>query len=211
MHQMERKEMAEIKDYCGKVKEKNIQGKMRLSPLHHAAFEGNEKMVALLLKCGFKPNSKNPLGSTPLHTAAGLNKHRVVEMLVDDGAEVNARNKHGSTPLHQAAQIAAEKTIKLLVGKGADVNAANQDGNTPLHEIAHYGDENLFKWLKKKGARETKNNEGKTPSELLKKELARRALGKKISIPILERLWNIIRFRRVRREKPVSLKASHTE
>jgi cytohesin len=73
-------------------------------PLHLAALEGHEAVVAVLLAAGADPNARTAEGRTALHLAAYIGHAGTVAMLaraacVDVGAPDNA----GRTPLHVAA------------------------------------------------------------------------------------------------------------
>ena len=79
------------------------------TPLHLAAYAGNEGCVEQMLK------------------------HDSVL------AEVNAASAYGYTALHYAVLSRSAKSVEALLARAdlINVNAVNEDGNTPLHFAAH--------------------------------------------------------------------------
>lgn len=71
------------------------------SPLHHAAFRGDVKMVELLLKCSGDPNLNNfmvifmQFGRTPLHYAVDCGHVESVRVMLQYGADSSLKDKHG--------------------------------------------------------------------------------------------------------------------
>ncbi len=104
------------------------------TPLHLAAYFGDEETVATLLDAEADVNavSDNPMSLTPLHSAAGRGARGIVQRLLAAGASVNARQQGGWTPLHAAAHIGDVKLIALLLAGGADVAATSDDQLTPI-------------------------------------------------------------------------------
>jgi ankyrin repeat protein len=129
-------------------------------------------------------------GATPLYRAVRSIDLAAVQLLVDRGANPSQAIKDGSTPLMAAAGLGAPRggdeevteagdrndpidVMKALIGKGADVNAANDAGMTPLHYAAQRGSDRIVEFLASQGARfDTKNKQGRTPSELARGKTA---------------------------------------
>lgn len=104
------------------------------TPLFHAAQDGAEDRVALLLKHGVDVNKADKTGVTALHLCLqGRKGAKVLPLLLDAGANVNAATDEGKRPLHYAAQYGTADMAALLIAKGAEVNAGMKNGNTPLH------------------------------------------------------------------------------
>lgn len=102
------------------------------TPLTLAAFAGNDKIVALLLRAGADVNAKGRLGVTAL----GMTESSLVAaMLLNAGADPNARTDDGQTPLHSFVAVGDPKLVRLLLEHGAKPNIADHDGNTPLHDL----------------------------------------------------------------------------
>jgi len=102
------------------------------TPLHIAAYDGQDGVAAILLANGAPVNAVNNSGFTPLHLAAYKNHKELVRLLIDHKADLNARTTGNSpnrwTPLHIALSQGFADVAEELLKAGADVNAAN--GNT---------------------------------------------------------------------------------
>jgi ankyrin repeat protein len=105
--------------------------KMGGTPLHWAAFKGQQEVAEFLLANRAEVNAKANGGLTPLHLAAGGNHKEMAELLLSKGGEVNARDDHGNTALDLGAN-GSKELIELLLSKGAEVNAKNAYGISPL-------------------------------------------------------------------------------
>lgn len=81
--------------------------------------------------------------------------------------DVNVQNRHAQRPLHIAAKYNKDSVKKLAKEDDLDVDAADSQGNTPLHYAAKFN-QDLVKTMIKVGAdANIKNNDGKTPLDLL--------------------------------------------
>ncbi|GIL75254.1 hypothetical protein Vretifemale_5031, partial [Volvox reticuliferus] len=103
------------------------------TPLHTAAYHGQEEIVRILLAAHANVNARNKSEETPLHLAAKWPQDRVVEALLTGGADLSARNKRGRTPAHVAALFNRHAILDRLLNAGADVNAEDGELQTPLH------------------------------------------------------------------------------
>ncbi|MHB9147045.1 MAG: ankyrin repeat domain-containing protein [Candidatus Amoebophilus sp.] len=111
----------------------NVKDKYGCTPLHLAAWIGNEKLINLLLEKGADVNAKKEDGNSPLHTAARWvhTDTEIVKLLLEKGADINAKDRHGETPLCGAILFSQLEIVKLLLEKGADGNAG-----APLYSAA---------------------------------------------------------------------------
>lgn len=87
--------------------------------LLHAAAEGQDKTVRLLLKKGAPVDAKQQNGETPLFLAVGFNYDEVVKVLLAAGADPNSKNKDGNCPLTLALAENRDEIAKELRAYGA--------------------------------------------------------------------------------------------
>lgn len=88
-----------------------------LTPLHDAAYVGQEEVVKILIDNGAEVNTKTLIeGNTALHRAVfcGENSVSVCKVLIERGADVNVRNSAGATPLQQAIKLNETQVVTLL-------------------------------------------------------------------------------------------------
>jgi uncharacterized protein len=120
------------------------------TPLHLAAYFGQEAMARILLDRGADPDavSRNPMALRPLHSASVSRALGIVEALLDRGADVNAKQHGGWTPLHAAAFNGNLPMAEYLIARGADPRATSDDGKAPLAIAVEKGHEPVASWLR---------------------------------------------------------------
>jgi Ankyrin repeats (3 copies)/Ankyrin repeat len=104
--------------------------------LHHAAWNGHEKVVEMLLKVEtMDVTMQSTHGLTALHYAAWTGHEKVVEMLLKvETMDVTIQTKEGWTALHCAARHGHEKVVEMLLKvETMDVTMQNKRGRTALH------------------------------------------------------------------------------
>jgi len=108
------------------------------TPLHFAAFFGQESVARVLLEhhADAAAVTLNSMQVMPLHSAAAGRNLAIARALLEHGAPVNARQQKGWTALHAAAQHGDQPMVELLLKYGANPNAKNDDGFTP-DQVAH--------------------------------------------------------------------------
>ncbi|WP_259349134.1 ankyrin repeat domain-containing protein [Wolbachia pipientis] len=135
------------------VKTVNVKDNLGQTPLHHASYNGNLRVVEYLISKGADINVRSENDWVPLHYAPRSGVLAVVKHLISKGADVNARSKDNWVPLHLAACIGELDVVKCLINKGADVNATKPlYYGTPLHLAAYHGKLNITKCLISEGA-----------------------------------------------------------
>lgn len=108
------------------------------SPLHYAAYKGNEGFVDFLLRNGGDPNARSKHLSTPLHSAAWGRNLKVAEILLEDGADVNAETDEGETPAMTASLRGEKDLLEILFSLSADPHAKDDHGSN-LYDLASAG------------------------------------------------------------------------
>ena len=123
---------------------------MVFTPLMHAAWQGNEGVVKLLLaRDDIKPDKPNIDGRTPLWWASSNGHEGLVELLLArNDVNPNKVSKYGSTPLSRASCDGHEGIVKLLL-KRDDVNPnmPKYYGKTPLWWASRYGHQGVVRLL----------------------------------------------------------------
>lgn len=137
-----------------------------VTPLHCAAFRGNEAMVEILLEYGADIDAQNKNGDTALHLAAIRGNRKIMKLLLARGIDTKKTNRAGHTALHAAVGTPDdEATVPLLVKSKLDVNAINSvTGDTALHLAVQFKRPRILLYLlNKKATVDTFNKKGMTP------------------------------------------------
>ncbi len=115
------------------------------TPLHFAAFFGQEAVARLLLDSGADPAAvaHNLMRVQPLHSAAATRQLGIVRLLLERGTPANARQQAGWTALHAAAQNGDREMAEVLLSFGADPVQTNDDGRTAASLAAEKGHSEL--------------------------------------------------------------------
>lgn len=102
------------------------------TPLHLAAFFGNEKTTRLLLERGALVGelAKNPMVVPPLNSAVAGGNAEVVKLILHTGANVESRQAGGFTSLMSAAAAGRRELVELLLSFGADRESRSDAGKS---------------------------------------------------------------------------------
>jgi ankyrin repeat protein len=133
------------------VNEKNDKG---MFPLWSAVWNGDAKMVEMLIKAGgdARQKFKGEKEISLLDISAQEGPLEVAQLLVRAGCDVNEKDLRGQTPLRIAARNGRTDIVKYFLSKGADVDTKGDDGATPLEHAASKGHLDIVKLLVDKGA-----------------------------------------------------------
>jgi ankyrin repeat protein len=116
--------------------QRNVMGN---TGLHHAAANGHEKVVEMLLDRGADLEVKTTRTRTALHKAAEHGHRAVVGVLLQRGANIAAQDDRGATALHEASAHGHEAVVVLLLEEGAGCTTTDNRGGTALHVAARHG------------------------------------------------------------------------
>nr|POE70461.1 protein accelerated cell death 6 [Quercus suber] len=157
------------------------------TPLHIAAFMGNEKFVKLLLEVALEMDppksniaySKDNEGSSALHIAAREGNVKVMKELINKCPDIcEMLNNMGWNALHVAAESGKSAAITFFLErpecKGL-INEQDTEGNTPMHLAAYEGHFQIASQLGRENDVDlySTNNDGLTTMDnaLLKEKL----------------------------------------
>ncbi len=115
----------------GRLSDHENSGKLNISPLHTAAFQGDTDTVKKLIANKIDINATDYYEWTALHDAAIQGHSEIVQLLIDAGANLNAQdNEERYTPLHDAARMGHTNIMQSLINAGADTSIQDAQGNT---------------------------------------------------------------------------------
>ena len=144
------------------------------SALHLAVtLKNNEEIINYLIQNGADINLKNSKAQTPLHLACGKNRIENINiLLIEPRINYNAVDYQGFTPLIKACASQSYDAVKAFMRSNEiKINFQDKIGNTALHYLCEDEKFDIAIELIKNGADiEIKNNEGKTPLDLIKTE-----------------------------------------
>jgi ankyrin repeat protein len=175
-HQNGKNHPAEISDdfdEIAKLWEENpnlINGpdKDGFTPLHHAAYAGDQDVVQFIIATGADLGGETPICAwSPLFLAALKGHREIAEELLKAGLSVDETDRRGRMPLHVAARSGHTEFLRFLQDHGAEVNTKDAVGMTPLHGAALCGRREAISFLLAAGAdAQSKDYAGQTPLHL---------------------------------------------
>jgi ankyrin repeat protein len=118
----------------------NVKDENGVSPLHSAAWAGNEVAMRELLDAKADPNAKDHRGITVLIDASEKCDRETCRLLLDFKIDPNARAQDGATALLKAAEGCNEEVLRLLLDVKANPLVQDDDGCTALHFAAIKGE-----------------------------------------------------------------------
>uniref|UniRef100_A0A915D0F8 Uncharacterized protein n=1 Tax=Ditylenchus dipsaci TaxID=166011 RepID=A0A915D0F8_9BILA len=116
----------EIHQHMPAYKDEDFVGaitKSGFTPLHFAAYYGNESVAKLLLEKGAYVNSTALQNITPLHVASKWGHVNLVSLLLARGACTDSRDADSFTPLHYACWFGHCEVVKIFLDKSVGSTA----------------------------------------------------------------------------------------
>jgi hypothetical protein len=102
------------------------------TPLHHAAFRGDIKMLRILLQNSAEVNKVNYMfGRTPLHYAADCGHIDAVRLMLEYGGDTGLTDRQGKTPL----DLAMTDELKDLMLSALEISDVNLTLTEDTNEI----------------------------------------------------------------------------
>eukprot|EP01062_Namystynia_karyoxenos_P063644 TRINITY_DN56454_c0_g1_i1.p1 TRINITY_DN56454_c0_g1~~TRINITY_DN56454_c0_g1_i1.p1 ORF type:complete len:449 (+),score=163.92 TRINITY_DN56454_c0_g1_i1:99-1349(+) len=115
-------------------------------PIHKCAYDGNLRVLEVLLAHGVNIEAKDKDECTAAHIAVKMNRMEFVKRIITEKVmdkdtqprewDLNIGDNKQNTMLHYAVVRCYHDMVRMLVAAGADINKPNDDGNTPLHVAA---------------------------------------------------------------------------
>ncbi len=144
------------------------------SPLERAVWNGDQKIVEILIKHYLYNQKLHPYYSEALMVASIRGNCEIVSLLLESGIDINSIIGQSGTALHYAAERGQIKVAKLLIAADADVNCPNTSeeagdnkNETPLMSAATNNEE-IFNLLLDADANvNIQDSEGTTPLMIL--------------------------------------------
>jgi SH3/ankyrin repeat-containing protein len=129
------------------------------TPIHKAAYLGNDKAINVLLELGAFPDVKDNKGLTPLFYAI-INSSTIkcTELLLFNGSPLGIKDENNWQEIHHACKLGLSQHLDHLLYYGAEINAVNNTGNTALHICSVYNKENCARTLMFRGIDKTIRN-----------------------------------------------------
>ncbi|CAG9791981.1 unnamed protein product [Diatraea saccharalis] len=130
------------------------------TPLMHACFHAQDKIVELLLNLGADPNlhadSVTPIMAACSNSTANKDTiFNIITMLLEKNCILNIGDKYGQTPLMRAISSGCVNVVKKLLEEKVNIEMRDQQGWTALFWAAHHNQPEILKMLIENGARLT--------------------------------------------------------
>jgi ankyrin repeat protein len=130
----------------------NAQGGHYGNALQAASYNGNEKVVQLLLDRNANINVRGGYYGNALQAASISGYEKVVQLLLDKNADVNAQGGKYGNALQAASYRGYDEIVRLLLDKKADVNAQGGECGNALQAASSRGHEKVVQLLLDKNA-----------------------------------------------------------
>lgn len=120
--------------------------------LQHACYQGNIKIVSLLLDRGSRKNFGDCTSGTPLQEAIRGQHRQIVDLLLENHVDVNAVSGIWGTALEAAIYMGDRDMMCHLLENGAQVNKGGGSRGSPLSAAIELSQWDLAEMLLDRGA-----------------------------------------------------------
>ncbi|CAB3236206.1 unnamed protein product [Arctia plantaginis] len=144
--------------------ELNYEGNVKLdsgwTPLMHACFHAQDKIVKYLLDIGADPNFHSD-SVTPVMMACSNSSasdeaiFNIVMSLIEKDCVLNIGDKYGQTPLMRAISSGRAAVVSKLIDLKVNIEMRDQQGWTAVFWAAHHNRPEILEMLINQGARTT--------------------------------------------------------
>lgn len=140
------------------------------TPLHYAAYIGNDKALEIIYGASPDLNKTDKYGQTPLHLAAKEGHINAVKPLTNKyPGMIRVASADKALPLHLAAEIGNLEIVQVLLTAAPDtIDRETKDGFTPLQFATAKGALDVVKYLVTQGANLLPEIGKKSPLEISK-------------------------------------------
>ncbi len=149
--QVEAGNVAQVREWLDAGLDPNFLADRIGTGLMIAAWNGDIRMMELLVARGADVNKPNASGERPLMHAAWRGQIQAIQWLLSKGARVNSDSMQWSA-LHYAVFAGRADAAALLLDKGADINARSTNGSSVIMMAVYEGHDQLVRQLIAKGA-----------------------------------------------------------
>ena len=109
-----------------------------ITPLIHAAMNGNVPITRFILDDGANVNTTSSTRKTPLMFASQNGFTEIIKLLLERGADINKQDDNGYTALFYAAIGNYFDCFKLLIDKGIDLSHVTKQNESIMHILCEY-------------------------------------------------------------------------
>ncbi|KAL0839570.1 hypothetical protein ABMA28_016263 [Loxostege sticticalis] len=122
------------------------------TPLMHACFHGQDKIVDFLLDKGADPNlhadSVTPVMAACSNSSANTDTiYYIITKLIEKGCILNIGDKYGQTPLMRAIGSGFVAVVKKFLEEKVNIEMRDQQGWTALFWAAHHNQPEILEML----------------------------------------------------------------
>ncbi|XP_049865080.1 ankyrin repeat, SAM and basic leucine zipper domain-containing protein 1 isoform X2 [Pectinophora gossypiella] len=143
---------------CDLNNEVNLKLDSGWTPLMHACFHAQEKIVRLLLDQGADPNlhadSVTPIMVACSNSSADNDTcYNIVTSLIEKSCILNIGDRYGQTPLMRAIGSGRVAVVQKLLDSGVNIEMRDQQGWTAVFWAVHHNQPEILEMLIAQGAR----------------------------------------------------------